>query len=253
MILGAQLYTIRSYTQNERDLGVSLQKIAKMGYSTVQISAIGTQIPAETVKRLCEENQLSIVLTHTNPERILNDTEAVIREHEIMDCPYIGIGVMPERYRSPEWISRFAADYKEPAQKIAAAGKRLMYHNHHFEFEKMNGQLVLETLLNEFSPEEMGITLDTYWVQAAGGDVFHWLKCLKDRIACVHLKDMTVHRGEVCMAPVLEGNMNFVGILKELEELGQTEYLLVEQDTCQESPFTCLEKSYQNLKKLGYR
>ncbi len=32
-----------------------------------------------------------------------------------------------------------------------------------------------------------------------------------------------------------------------------TKYLLVEQDVCQESPFTCLEKSYNYLRSLGYK
>lgn len=253
MILGAQLYTLRTYTQNERDLAYSLAEVAKMGYTTVQISAIGPQIPAKTVKRLCEEQGLSIVLTHTNPDRILWDTEAVIREHEIMECPYIGIGMMPERYRSPEWISHFAQDYRVPAQKIAASGKRLMYHNHSLEFGRFDGKLVLETLLEAFAPEEMGITLDTYWVQAAGADVCQWIRLLKDRIPCVHLKDMAVRGSESIMAPVMEGNMNFSAILQTLKEIGQTEFLLVEQDICQESPFTCLQKSYQNLTQLGYR
>ena len=40
MTLGAQLYTLRSYTQNEKDLAFCLKKVAEMGYTTVQISAI---------------------------------------------------------------------------------------------------------------------------------------------------------------------------------------------------------------------
>ena len=53
------------------------------------------------------------------------------------------------------------------------------------------------------------------------------------------------------MAPVMEGNMNFEAIMDALEN-SCCEYALVEQDTCQESPFICLRKSYDNLKKLGY-
>ena len=136
---------------------------------------------------------------------------------------------------------------------MADAGKLLMYHNHDFEFEKFNGKLMMETLLEEFSPQEMGITLDTYWVQAAGGDVCQWLDILKDRIHCVHLKDMAITGGKQQMAPVLEGNMNFKGVLEKLEELKTTQYLLVEQDTCQGSPFDCLQTSYNNLAKLGYK
>lgn len=54
------------------------------------------------------------------------------------------------------------------------------------------------------------------------------------------------------MAPVMEGNLNFDGILKELDQT-RCEYLLVEQDVCQGSPFDCLKTSYDNLAAAGYR
>ena len=252
MTLGAQLFTLRDYTQTAEDLDYSLGRVAEMGYTTVQISAIGP-IPAGRVREICDRHGLKIVLTHTDPDRIRDDTEAVIREHDVMGCDYIGIGMMPPKYRSQEWLWHFAADYREPAKKIAAAGKLLMYHNHNLEFQKFGGKLVLETLLESFAPEEMGVTLDTYWVQMGGGDVCGWLERLADRIPCVHLKDMSVRGMEPIMAPVLEGNLDFQKILNTLERLGKTKYLLVEQDICQGSPFDCLKKSYENLHALGYR
>ncbi len=250
MKLGAQLYTLREYTQTEQDLDYSLGRVAKMGYETVQLSAIGP-IPPERVRALCDKHGLEIVLTHTDPNRILNDTEAVIREHDILGCRYIGIGMMPQKYRSPEWLWHFAEDYREPAKKIAAAGKLLMYHNHNLEFQKFDGKLVIETLMESFSPEEMGFTLDTYWVQMGGGDVCGWLKKLRGRTPCVHLKDMAVRGMEPIMAPVGEGNLDFPQILETLRELGGVEHLLVEQDTCQGSPFDCLEQSLKNLRDMG--
>ncbi len=252
MILGAQLFTLREYTQTEKDLDFSLGKVAEMGYTTVQISAIGP-IPAEKVREISDRHGLKIVLTHTDPNRILNDTEAVIREHDVMGCEYIGIGMMPPKYRTPEWLCHFAEDYREPARKIAAAGKLLMYHNHNLEFEKFGGKLVLDTLLESFAPEELGFTLDTFWIQMGGADVCDWLEKLSDRIPCVHLKDMSVKGMDPIMAPVMEGNLNFPKILETLERLGKTKYLLVEQDVCQGSPFDCLKRSYDNLHALGYR
>ncbi|MCH5353463.1 MAG: sugar phosphate isomerase/epimerase [Acutalibacter sp.] len=251
MKIGAQLYTLREYTQTAKDLDFSLGKVKGIGYETVQISAIGP-IPAETVKELCDKHGLEIVLTHTDPNRILNDTEAVIKEHDVMGCKYIGIGMMPQKYCSPQWLEHFFDDFKEPAKKIAAAGKLLMYHNHNIEFQKFNGKLVMDTLLEGFSPEEMGVTLDTYWVQMGGGDVCDWLTKMKGRTPCVHLKDMAVRGWEPIMAPVMEGNLNFPKILRTIEELGGVEHLLVEQDICQGSPFDCLAISFNNLKKLGY-
>lgn len=251
MKLGAQLFTLRDYTQTAKDLDYSLGRVKEMGYQTVQISAIGP-IPAEKVRELCDKHGLEIVLTHTDPNRILNDTEAVIREHDVMGCKYIGIGMMPKKYCSPEWLWHFAEDYREPAKKIAAAGKLLMYHNHNIEFQKFNGRLVLNTLLESFAPEELGFTLDTYWVQMGGADVCEWLTKLKGRTPCVHLKDMAVRSWDAVMAPVMEGNLNFPKILRTMEELGGVEHILVEQDICEGSPFDCLKTSYDNLHKLGY-
>lgn len=258
MRTGAQLYTLRAYTQTEKDFAFTIKKIAEMGYTTVQISAIGRDIRPERVRQICDENGLSIVLTHTDPSRILYDTQKVIEEHDIMGCDYIGIGAMPDKYRTPEWLDHFVDDYKEPAKKIAAAGKLLMYHNHNFEFQKLTPAdrkqpvRIIEYLMDSFSEKELGFTLDTYWVAAAGGDVCHWIGLLADRIPCVHLKDMDVSGFNQIMAPVMEGNLNFPAILKALETTS-CRYLLVEQDVCQTSPFDCLKTSYDNLAEAGYR
>ncbi len=68
----------------------------------------------------------------------------------------------------------------------------------------------------------------------------------------MHLKDMAVHGMTQVMAPVGEGNLKFPAILDACEK-AQTEWLLVEQDTCEGDPFASLDASYQYLRKLGYR
>lgn len=251
MQIGAQLFTLRTYLQTESDIRISLKKVAEMGYKVVQVSGLG-KIDPHVLREICDENGLKIALTHNSAERILYDTDALIEEHSILGCDYIGLGGMPEKYRSGFWVEQFAKDFMEPAKKMAAAGKYFMYHNHAFEFLRLeNGKLLLEVLMETMPAELMGFTLDTYWVQAGGGDVLQWLDKLQDRIPCVHFKDMTVQGNEHIMAPVGEGNLNWPAIIKKLEEMGKTKYALVEQDTCQESPFVCLKKSRDNLIRFG--
>ena len=147
-------------------------------------------------------------------------------------------------------------------KKIAAAGKLFMYHNHNLEFETFAAEnlpnaapnrRILEYLLEGFAPDEMGVTLDTYWVAAAGADVCDWISQMSDRIPCVHLKDMKVKNWQPVMAPVMEGNLNFSAIFHALEA-SNCKYMLVEQDDCYgESPFDCLKTSYENLANAGYR
>lgn len=157
MKIGAQLYTVRDFCQTEGDLACSLEKIAKMGYTTVQVSGIGKIDPLR-LRELCDENGLSIVLTHNDPNRIINDTDRLIEEHNILGCDYIGLGAMPPKYQNFFWVEHFARDFREPAKKIAAAGKLLMYHNHNFEFEKgPDGRRLIEILMDDMAARGDGL------------------------------------------------------------------------------------------------
>ena len=72
---GAQLYTVRSYTQTIEDFTCTIQKIADIGYKAVQLSAVSKQIKPEQIREICDHAGISIVLTHSDPERILHDTD----------------------------------------------------------------------------------------------------------------------------------------------------------------------------------
>lgn len=253
MILGAQAYNIRAYTQNERDFRESMRRVAQIGYKTIQLSAVGALDP-HILRSACDEAGLQIVLTHTNPERMIQDPEGVIADHKILGCNYIGIGGMPERYRNAAWIDRFATDFLTPARKMRDAGMKLSYHNHNFEWERLaDGRKIIDILLDSMPEDVMAITLDLYWLQAAGADVSLWIERLASRIDCVHFKDMAVKGFEQRMAVVGEGNMAYPQIIKQLQKLGTTQYVLVEQDDCYgEDPFVCLERSYKNIRQMGF-
>ncbi|MDR2569542.1 MAG: sugar phosphate isomerase/epimerase [Oscillospiraceae bacterium] len=185
--LGAQLYTVREFTQNERDFEETARKVADIGYKTVQVSGIGA-IPAQVVADVLAAHDLKCVITHTNPARIKDDTKAVIEEHKLMGANYIGIGMMQEEYRgSSAGVKQFVKDYSPAIKMIGDAGMKFMYHNHDFEFGKMDGRRVIEYLMD---CSDIGFTLDTYWVQAGGGDPAEWLRTLKGRVDVIHVKDM---------------------------------------------------------------
>ena len=253
MQIGAQLYTIRNFTQTEADFARSMEKIAKIGYKVVQVSAIGP-IEAKKVKAICDNNGLKIALTHIPEVKLMNNLDAVIEDHQIYDCKYIGLGAMSEKYRGADWLDYFAEDFTPVAEKIKAAGMKFMYHNHSFEFVHFPcGKTIMDALLEKMPADLMGITADTYWLQIAGVDVNAWMASHADRLPCIHLKDLVPAVSETRMAAVGQGNINFPAILDTVSKNGVTEYALVEQDNCYgESPFECLKKSYDHLKKLGY-
>lgn len=252
MELGAQLYTVRQYTQTPEGIEDTLVKVARMGYRYVQCSAMGP-IEPERLRDALLANGLTCVLTHTDPERILSDTDRVIAEHQIYGCPRVGMGMMPPRYRgSLEGLRALIRDARPAARRIQDAGLSFHYHNHHLELIREGKETLLDILLAEFP--EMYLTLCTYWIQAGGGDPIQWTQKTRGRVQVMHAKDMaygwTEAGGETIMTPVFEGNMNYDGILKAAREAG-IDYALVEQDTCQCDPMEALEISYRNLRAWG--
>lgn len=252
MIIGAQLYTVREQCQTESDLEKTLEQIADIGYTTVQVSGIGPIAPVR-VRQICDRLNLKIVVTHTAQDRIRDDTEQVIEDHRILGARHVGIGSMPGQYaRTPDGIDQFLQDYRPAAEKIAASGLQLHYHNHNFEFEKFEGRTLMQRLIDGLPAELLGFILDTYWLQAGGVDPALMIRQLAGRVPVIHLKDMAMRGHDQIMTPVLSGNMNFQAILEACAEAG-TEWLLIEQDTCDGEPIDCLAESYRNLAGLGYR
>ena len=155
---------------------------------------------------------------------------------------------------SPETTAKYIKEFVPAAQTLKENGCKLFYHNHHWEFSRLeNGQLVLDRLMEAFPAELMSFTLDTYWAQYGGADPAQVISRLAGRGECIHLKDMTIVGSDQRMAPVGSGNLNFDRIISAAESIG-TEYLLVEQDNCyEEDPFDCLKKSYDYLRSMGLK
>lgn len=251
--IGAQLYTVRDYCRTPEEIEQSLKKIAAMGYRYVQYSGCGYIEPVK-LRALCERLGLAVVISHTPYERIVGETEQVIAQHREMGCGYVGLGSMPEWARHDrEGLEKFFDEIAEPIEKINAAGLRFGYHNHSFEFTKIDGVRMFDRLFDWLPAEKLGIILDTYWIQHGGGDICQWIDKAAGRLTCVHLKDMGIRLdGAQHMEAVGDGNLNFPVILPAFERAG-AEYAFVEQDDCNgEDPFACLERSLAYLRGIGY-
>ena len=251
MKLGAQLYTVREFTQTTDALAETLAKVADIGYTSVQVSGTGPYEPA-WLKEQLQKNGLVCPVTHTNPDRIADETAAVVEEHNIFGCPVVGIGSAPGGFENGfSDLAAFTRRFLPAAKILQEKGCVLGYHNHHFEFIKENGMTLLEKMAADFPPELLTFILDTYWVQYSGGDPAAFIKKMSGRVQCVHLKDLAIVNREQRMAVVGEGNINFDAVFSACEGAG-TQYLLVEQDDCYgEDPFACLKRSYEYLKAQG--
>jgi sugar phosphate isomerase/epimerase len=254
MKVGAQLFTVRDYCKDLSAFSETLKKIADIGYTTVQVS--GTcEYEAHWLKEQLDQNGLRCVITHTAPQKLQEQLSKVCADHKTFHCNCVGLGMYSMMTGDPAAeYAKFLEIYKPVAKELKNNGLYFMYHNHDQEFFKLNGKTILQHMAEDFSPDEMGFTLDTFWVQAGGANPAQCLRDLKGRVPCIHLKDFAYGRGDgfrVNMAPVGEGNINFEDVIKAAGDAG-TEYLLVEQDDCHgEDPFDCLKRSYDNLRALG--
>lgn len=253
MIIGAQGYTIREFAQNEADLRETAKKLHDIGFKTLQVSAFGP-IDPHIIREICDENELQIIVTHTNPMLILEDTETVIENHKALGCKHVGIGAMPEKYRgSLEGMRAFLKDFSEAADKLHAAGMKLHYHNHGFEYEKFEGKCLIDWMAEETDPEKWGFILDVHWTQFGGRSPSRQILDFAGRIDVLHLKDMKMVDNKHRFAAVMDGNMDFDAILEACEETG-IPYAMIEQDDCYgEDPFKELALSAKNLIAAGCR
>ncbi len=252
MRIGAQFYTLHEQCKTLPDFALALQKVADIGYEYVQIS--GTcDWEAHWLREQLDKTGLKCVLTHISPERMTDDLDAVLADHAVIGCENIGCGwygFMEDDER--HCYDGFVEMYLPVARKLAAAGRQFMFHNHAREFQRVDGKPILQKLAEDFTPEELKFTLDTYWVQFAGGDPAQWLERLSGRVPVIHLKDCAYGENGGLMAVIGEGNINFDRVFEKAESAG-TQYMLVEQDDCYgEDPFECLRRSYQNLKAMGF-
>ena len=251
--VGAQLFTLREHTRTLPDIAETLRRVRGIGYTHAQISGFGP-VDAREVADAVQAAGIAISCTHMGWPRFLNELDQVIEEHRLWGCRHAAIGGLPGEYHTIEGLQRFVAELEPVAAKLADAGMDFSYHNHNHEFAPIDGQTWLGRLYELAPPSILKAELDTYWVQAGGGDPAAWIRTCSGRSPLLHLKDMTIAEGrEQRFAPIGEGNLNWPAIFDAAESAG-VEYMLVEQDNCYgRDPFECLEASYRNLHAWGYR
>lgn len=245
--IGAQLYTLRNQLKTPEDIEKTLTRVAQIGYKYIQCS--GFVFEPKRLRALCDRLGLQVKLTHTSPDRVLNDTQAVIEEHKILGCPYVGIGGLPGEFRTDGGGKAFLQAFQPAMQALQRANLKLQYHNHAFEFERYPSGRIFDDLISESDPAQLGFTLDVYWAHYAGVDVIDLIRKMKGRIDVCHYKDMAIADNQPRFAAIGSGNMNWDGIIGAFEEIG-TEYAFIEQDDCYGlDPLDELEASFRFLQR----
>lgn len=256
--IGAQFFTIRNFCKTLEGFDESCRKVSEMGYKVVQLSGIGN-FTGEEVKSVLDKYNLVCACTHRAPQNYLEHLEEEIEFHKTIGCKICGLGSMVEGIQSDspekdgiEIVERFAKNFGPVCEKLAEHGLVFAYHNHGFEFVKINGRYLFEELFDRMQYDNFKLILDVYWLSSVGVDPAKFIKKYKDKIACLHYKDLKVVKHKVqTYAEVGQGNLDWDEII-EASKNSSTEFALVEQDECDKDPFESLKISYDFLVTKGF-
>ena len=271
--LGLQLYTVRKAWA--QDPSGTLRRLAEIGYREVELffheldssgKIIGPS--AKELAAMLRDCGIRAIGSHV-PASPSADWDALIEYHLALGCSALGIGAA--FYDSIADARRLAKWFNEKAQLCAQNGLGFYYHNHFHEFQKLQGEVVIDVLLREATA--MQFELDAYWITRAGLDPVEFIRKHGPRISMLHLKDMSPQAHPVNLLEVVTGRltpdnvftapkdadsvelgtgcMNIAAILAEAEKTASIHHLIIEQDCCPGEELKSAEISYANYQTLA--
>lgn len=232
--IGLQIFTVRDKMETPDTYLAAMKQISEIGYTHIQTAGKTSTIEeAEFYKKCADEAGLRICGTHFDWKIITGDFDLALKIHEILGTTNMGIGSMPggaSRTEKTELL-KFIDTANEVGHKLSKYGMKFTYHNHHFEFSKIDGKTIMDYLIDGFDPAVTSFVLDTYWVQHGGYDVRKMIERLAGRVDILHLKDMGVSTPEfkTDITEIGNGNINFADIIPLAEKTGVKDFV-VEQD-----------------------
>jgi sugar phosphate isomerase/epimerase len=249
--IGLQLYTLRNSMQ--LDLPGTLKNIAGTGYTWLEAAGYNEGkfygfLPRE-FKQMVEDLGMQMISSHAsiNP----GEQQLAIDSHLELGVAYIVHPwmSMPETPSRDDY-SRVAEQFNRAGEACKKAELRFGYHNHNFEFVKIDDTTGYDLLLTLTDPDKVCFECDLYWMTYAGIDPLDYFSKYPGRFELWHVKDME-NNTERDFAPVGKGIIDFYRIFKS-KDLAGMEYFFVEQDECKIDPFDCVQISYKNLQKIAY-
>jgi sugar phosphate isomerase/epimerase len=246
--IGLQLYTVRN--QLERDFEGTLRKVSALGIDEVEFAGYFGTEPAR-IKRLLDELKITAPSAHVTTEFGSGQIAQAIESAKIIGHKYLVFAYLREdERRNLDDYKRICESLNNAGEECRKAGLKFAYHNHDFEFVRMDGQIPYDLILRETEKKLVRMELDLYWITKAGFDPVVYLEKHKGRFRMLHIKDMD-RMPEKNFAEVGNGVIDFGRILPKALKAG-IEHFFIEQDETSGDPFESVETSYRYLRKLEF-
>lgn len=264
--VGIQLFTLRN--EMKENFYGTLKKVKEMGYDGVEFAGLFGHTAAE-IKEMCADLGLDPISAHVPYEEMMDDPEGVIGTYKEIGCKYVVVPYLREECRpDKDCFGEVVKNIEMLAGVAEKMGLTMLYHNHDFEFMKLNGKYALEILYD--SVPALQSEIDTCWVNVGGEEPAKYLLKYQDRAPIVHLKDFYGEKSEDMyeligidkkaparpsnfeFRPVGSGVQNFPAILESAKKIGAT-WVIVEQDkpSMGLTPIESAKKSLDYVKTIN--
>ncbi len=249
--IGLQLYTVRD--QLGKDLPGTLKAVAEIGYTWLEAAGYNEGkfygLAPKEFRKMVEDLGMTLVSSHVSfgTEQLQQVADA---HNELgvsyVVYPWMSMPAQPTR----DDYTRAAELFNELGEGCNQAGLKFGYHNHDFEFVRIDDTTGFDILVEMTKPGSVCFEADLYWMKYAGVDPMDYFNKYPGRFELWHVKDMD-NTTERKFAPVGSGIINFAEIFENKNVSGM-KYFFVEQDTCYEDPLKSVATSLSNLEKLVY-
>lgn len=185
--LSFQLYSARFFPPLEP----VLEGLAEIGYDSVEPFLPNYGDDPKGFREQIDAAGLSCSGFHMPLSGLTQETDRFIDIAKIIGAPLMIPPWIPpeERDAKPDGWKRLGAALGEGAAKVRAAGLKVAWHNHDFEFMTLpDGSRPIEHIFAAAGPD-VGFEIDIAWVARGGADPAAELTRFADRIVAIQPKD----------------------------------------------------------------
>lgn len=232
---GFQVWTIRKEIIS--DFAVTLKKMADMGYSEVEMcSPLGysiagfkplNEMSGTEMKKIIEDAGLKCTSSHFTGGELRKDIDNRIEWASQLGMKQMAQS-MPSLPRNPtmdDW-RKTAQELNEIGEKTKVAGIQMVYHNHHFEFEEIDGELIYPVLLEELDADLVKMQFQVAVIDK-GFKAQDYFRKYPDRFISAHLADYSTELEK--SVPIGQGIVDWDDLFAAAKEVGVKNYF-VEMD-----------------------
>ncbi|MFT6094950.1 MAG: sugar phosphate isomerase/epimerase [Pseudohongiellaceae bacterium] len=241
---GLQLYSLRA--EMGADFEGTLAKLAEIGFKEMEFAGYFDKTPSQ-VRSILDANGLTSPAAHIPLEAIRNNLNKVIDTAATIGQKYIVLPYMVGADREYDNYARIADLLNRAGETSKSAGIKMGYHNHDFEFDKHDGRMGYDVLLEQTDHDLVFFEMDLYWAATAGIDARDFFRKYPGRFTMLHVKDQAVG-GE--MADVGRGIIDFADIFS-MADIAGFEHYFIEHDNPSDG-INSITYSYNTVNQLRF-